>query len=65
VSEIILKEDEGKEVTLREEILCKIHNEILVHLGPENCYTYACKFFTWKGMEDDFKDYIKTYDFCQ
>src|SRR5690606_33937472 len=65
VPEIILKEEEGKEVTLREEILRKIHDEILIHLGPENCYTYARKFFTWKGMEDDFKDYIKTCDFCQ
>ena len=43
--EIILDGVEGK-VTLREQIIRKIHDETLVHLGSEQCYTYARKYFT-------------------
>lgn len=67
VPEIALKGegDEGKEVTLRESILRKVHEDILIHLAAETCYTYARKYFTWKNMEQDFKDFIKTCDFWQ
>jgi hypothetical protein len=64
VPEIVLDGVEDK-VTLREQIMQHIHDETLVHMGSEKCYTYARKYFTWKDMEKDFQEYIRTCDFCQ
>ena len=62
--EIILDGVEGK-VTLREQIIQKIYDETLVHFSSKQSYTYARKYFTWKDMEKDFKEYTRTCDFCQ